>query len=174
MWIERHLQPRLRQLLDTRPVVVLTGARQTGKTALCRHLFPDHHYVSLDLPSEAAQAQGDPESFLARHPEPLIIDEVQYAPALFRHLKLQVDRQRDRCGRFLLTGSQPFVLMRDVGDSLAGRAAILSLEGLSLREIRAADPSVDLAEALLRGGFPELWANRRIDPAEFYASYVAT
>lgn len=174
MWIKRRVEPRLRQLVETRPVVVLTGARQTGKTALCRHLFPGHHYVSLDLPSEAAQAEADPEAFLARHPEPLIIDEVQYAPGLFRHLKLRVDQERQRCGRFLLTGSQPFVLMRDVGDSLAGRAAIVSLEGLSLVEIRAADPQVSIEEALLRGGFPELWADRRIDAADFHASYVAT
>lgn len=174
MWIPRRLEPRLRQLVATRPVVVLTGARQTGKTALCRHLFPDHAYVSLDLPSEAAQAEGDPEAFLARHREPLIIDEVQYAPALFRHLKLRVDQDRERCGRFLLTGSQPFVLMRDVADSLAGRAAIVSLEGLSLRELRPVDPQPSIEEALLRGGFPELWANRSIDAAEFHASYVAT
>jgi len=110
-------------------VVVFTGARQIGKTALCRHLFPDHHYASLDLPSEAAQAEGDPEAFLARHPEPLIIDEVQHAPALFRHLKLRVDQVRERCGRFLLTGSQPFVLMRDVADSLAGSPAGSALRG---------------------------------------------
>lgn len=174
MWIPRRLEPRLRQLVATRPVVVLTGARQTGKTALCRHLFPEFSYVSLDLPSEAAQAEGDPEAFLARHREPLIIDEVQYAPALFRHLKLRVDQERQRCGRFLLTGSQPFVLLRDVADSLAGRAAIVSLEGLSLRELRAVDPKPSIEEALLRGGFPELWANRRIEAAEFQASYVAT
>lgn len=130
--------------------------------------------MSLDLPSEAAQAEGDPEAFLARHPEPLIIDEVQYAPALFRHLKLRVDQDRERCGRFLLTGSQPFVLMRDVADSLAGRAAIVTLEGLSLGEIRAVEPQVAIETMLLRGGFPELWAQRAIDPAEFYASYVAT
>ncbi|MFM7733408.1 MAG: ATP-binding protein [Cyanobium sp.] len=174
MWIPRRLEPRLRQLVATRPAVVLTGARQTGKTALARHLFPDNHYVSLDLPSEAAQAEGDPGAFLARHGEPLIIDEVQYAPALFRHLKLRIDGERDRCGRFLLTGSQPFVLMRDVADSLAGRAAIVSLEGLSLGEIRDADPQVAIEETLLRGGFPELWARRELDPAEYHASYVAT
>lgn len=174
MWIPRRLEPRLCRLAATRPVVVLTGARQTGKTALCRHLFPDHRYVSLDLPSEAAQAEGDPEAFLARHLEPLIIDEVQYAPALFRHLKLRVDQERERCGRFLLTGSQPFVLMRDVADSLAGRAAIVTLEGLSLGEIRAVDPEVPIETMLLRGGFPELWAQRAIDSAEFHASYVAT
>lgn len=80
----------------TRPVVVLTGARQTGKTSLVKRLFPGHHYVSLDLPSEAAQAEEDPDAFLSRHPAPLIIDEVQYAPGLLRHLKREVDGKRGK------------------------------------------------------------------------------
>jgi len=174
MWIPRLLELRLRRLAATRPVVVLTGARQTGKTALVRHLFPEHHYVTLDLPSEAAQAEGDPQAFLARHPRPLIVDEVQYAPALFRHLKVVVDQERDRCGQFLLTGSQPFLLMQGVAESLAGRAAVLQLEGLSLSEIEAALPGLGWSERLLRGGFPELYARREIDPTEFHRSYVAT
>jgi predicted AAA+ superfamily ATPase len=146
MWIPRLVEPRLRQLAATRPVVVLTGARQTGKTALSRHLFPDHHYVTLDLPSEAAQAESDPEAFLARHPPPLIVDEVQYAPGLFRHLKVAVDRQRQRNGQFILTGSQPFALMQGVAESLAGRAAVLQLEGLSTREIEQALPDLSVSE----------------------------
>jgi len=174
MWIPRLVEPRLRQLAATRPVVVLTGARQTGKSALTRRLFPDHHLVTLDLPSEAALAEGDPQAFLARHPAPLIIDEVQYAPGLFRHLKLEVDRQRQRNGHYILTGSQPFALMQGVSESLAGRAAVLQLEGLAVAEIKAVLPDLGASELLLRGGFPELYANRAIDPADYYASYVAT
>jgi len=174
MWIPRLVEPRLRQLAATRPVVVLTGARQTGKTALSRHLFPDHHYVTLDLPSEAAQAESDHEAFLARHPPPLIVDEVQYAPGLFRHLKVAVDRERQQSGQFILTGSQPFALMQGVAESLAGRAAVLQLEGLSTRESGQALPDLSVSERLLRGGFPELYANRSIDAADFHRSYVAT
>ncbi|MBE7500076.1 MAG: AAA family ATPase [Verrucomicrobiales bacterium] len=125
MWIPPTLEPSLRQLAATRPVVVLTGARQTGKTSTLRRLFPDHDFVSLDLPSEAEQAEKEPAVFLQRHPPPVILDEVQYAPALFRHLKSVVDAQRDRAGQFLLTGSQKVTLMRGVSESLAGRAAIL-------------------------------------------------
>ena len=124
MWIDRQIEPLLLRRVAARPVVVLTGARQAGKTSLVRRLFPDHAYVTLDLPSEAEQAERDPESFLARHPPPLIVDEVQYAPGLFRHLKAAVDRERERMGAFLLTGSQPLGLMRSVSDSLAGRAAV--------------------------------------------------
>src|SRR5207244_8200712 len=104
MWIPRDVESRLRRSARTRPVVVLTGARQTGKTSTLRKLFPDHQFVSLDLPTEAAQAEQQPENFLHRHPPPVIIDEVQYAPGLFRHLKAAVDARRSRNGQFLLTG----------------------------------------------------------------------
>ncbi len=85
MWIRRQYEDILRRTAETRPVVVLTGPRQTGKTSLVRRLFPGHAYVSLDLPSEAAQAECDPIAFLQRLGDRLIVDEVQYAPALFRH-----------------------------------------------------------------------------------------
>ncbi|MBM4321545.1 MAG: hypothetical protein FJ125_16780 [Deltaproteobacteria bacterium] len=158
MWIEREAQTLLRQRMAHHPVVVLTGARQTGKTSLARHAFPQREYVSLDLPSEAEQADQDPQAFLLRHPPPVIIDEVQYAPGLFRHLKTVVDSRRDEAGLFLLTGSQQLGLMRSVSDSLAGRAVIVLLEGLTWPEIRRACPQVDLATMLLHGGFPELYS----------------
>ena len=173
MWIERQIEELLLHRAATRPVVVLTGARQTGKTSLMQRLFPDHHFVSLDLPSEAEQAERDPGSFLSRHPPPVIIDEVQYAPGLFRHLKIAVDEHRES-GSFLLTGSQPFTLMRSVADSLAGRADILELEPLSYAEAQRAHSNLSVEEFLVRGGYPELYANRDIDARGFLQSYVAT
>jgi len=164
----------VRDRAKTRPVVVLTGARQTGKTSLVKRLFPDHHYVSLDLPSEAEQAEHDPTAFLARHPEPLIVDEVQYAPGLLRHLKREVDGKRRENGRFILTGSQPFELMTGVAESLAGRAAVLTLGGLSYAEILRARPKTTIDQAILRGGFPELHERPEIDARGFFQSYVAT
>ena len=174
MWIDRHIEPLLLQRAATRPVVVLTGARQTGKTSLMRRLFPDHAFVTLDLPSEAEQAGRDPGSFLARYPPPVIVDEVQYAPGLFRHLKVAVDRDRRRAGAFLLTGSQPLGLMKSVSDSLAGRAGVVELEPLSFAEARAAHPHLAVEEFLVRGGFPELYANLAIESEDFLRSYVAT
>lgn len=174
MWIRRAIEPRILKAAATRPAVVLTGARQTGKTALARHLFPKHHYVSLDLPSEAAQAESDPGSFLSRHSAPVIIDEVQYAPGLFRHLKGAIERTRARRGMFILTGSQPFTLMQGVSESLAGRASVIHIEGLSYAEAVAARPRTTLAQAMLRGGFPELHARPSIPVADFMRSYVAT
>jgi uncharacterized protein len=174
MWIERTVEERIKRSVRTRPVLVLTGARQTGKTSTLLHLFPDYEFVSLDLPTEAEQAEKEPRRFLERHPAPVIIDEVQYAPGVFRHLKTAVDARRSVNGRFLLTGSQKFTLMERVSESLAGRADIIELETLSLREIRKAQPATRLETAIVRGGFPELNANPDIDPAGFYSSYLAT
>ena len=174
MWISREIEPRLKRSARTRPVIVLTGARQTGKTATLRHLFPSYSFVSLDLPTEAEQAEKEPDRFLLRHPAPVMIDEVQYAPALFRHLKSIIDRHRSRNGQFLLTGSQKFALMRNVSESLAGRADIAELETLTFSEIRKSLPATSLEAAIVRGGFPELYANPDIDATAFYNSYLAT
>ena len=174
MWIPRYIEPRLLRSAATRPALVLTGARQTGKTSTLRKLFPDYEFVSLDLPSEAEQAEKEPLAFLERHPSPVIIDEVHYAPALFRRLKTAIDADRGRNGRFLLTGSQKFTLMKGVADSLAGRVDVMELETLSLREVRQSGSEIDLLPGIVRGGFPELHANREIDSVTFYSSYLAT
>jgi predicted AAA+ superfamily ATPase len=174
MWIERDVESRLRQSVRTRPVTVLTGARQTGKTSTLRRLFPEYDFVSLDLPSEAEQAEKEPSTFLARHPPPAVVDEIQYAPSLFRHLKVAVDANRHRNGQYLLTGSQKFTLMRGVTESLAGRADIIEMEPLSFAEVRGAVPSADIESVVLRGGYPELHANPEIDATTFYHAYLAT
>ena len=162
---------------------MLTGGRQTGKTSLLRRLFPQHAFVSLDLPSEAYLAEENPEEFLRRHPPPVIIDEVQYAPGLFRYLKSAIDRDRASNGRFLLTGSQKFSLMQAVQESLAGRIDILELETLSLRELLNAPAtestpgprsSFDYLRYMLTGGYPELHARAAIDRQMFYSSFVAS
>src|SRR5580692_2163866 len=150
MWIPRAVEPRLLRSAKTRPVVVLTGARQTGKTSTFLRLFPNYAFVSLDLPGEAEQAEKEPSNFLHRYPPPVIIDEVQYAPGLFRYLKVAVDASRTRNGQFLLTGSQKFTLMKSVSESLAGRVDIVELETLSLAEISAALPDPALETAIVR------------------------
>ncbi len=174
MWIPRLIEPILQQRMRTRPVVVLTGARQTGKTALVRRLFSQHAYVTLDLPSEAEQAEREPGRFIERHPPPLIVDEVQYAPQLFRHLKRAVDARRAAFGQFLLTGSQPFAVMAGVTESLAGRASVLQLATLSYAEVLRALPQTSVEDMIVRGGFPELYENPELDAHGFYQSYVAT
>ena len=160
------------------PAVVLTGARQTGKTTLLTRLFPDYHYVSLDLPAQAQLAEEDPQTFLLNHPPPLVVDEVQYAPKLFRYLKIEIDGNRDANGRFILTGSQKFSLMKEVSDSLAGRCGVLELEGMSIHELGDTfhdyQRRTGIASVLVRGFMPQLWKDTELKPADYFSSYQAT
>ncbi len=177
MWINRGIRGRLAAVTASRPVTLVTGPRQTGKTSLLRRAFPDYDYVSLDLPRDAEQAEEDGQAFLARFGEPLIVDEVQYAPNLLRYLKAAVDTERDKRGRFLLTGSQKFALMAGVSESLAGRISLIELHSLSLRELEAglgqSAEGDTLWRWLLRGGYPEIYAED-LEADRFYADYVAT
>jgi predicted AAA+ superfamily ATPase len=177
VWIPRDLVTILRSTAKQRPAILLTGSRQAGKTSLFEHTFPDYGYVSLDLPALAEEADDSGEQFLARHPPPLIIDEVQYAPRLFRYLKNAIDRHRRENGRYLLTGSQKFHLMHGISESLAGRVSIVELHSLSLREIEAFAGTPlgrdQIVDWMWRGGYPELVAES-LPPRRFYADYVAT
>lgn len=155
------------------PAVLVTGPRQTGKTSLLRYMLPDAGYLSLDLPTVAYQAEHEPTSLFASVGDRIILDEVQYAPAMFRYLKVAIDQQRDRMGRFLMTGSQKLALMEHASESLAGRVGIVELDTLSAGEVVRAGFPAD-ADLLWRGGFPELYRNAALRPQDFYASYVAT
>lgn len=174
----RAVAAKLLELARFFPAVLMTGARQSGKTFLVQRTFPRHHYASLDLPSVAEQAERNAPAFLRQHPQPLVIDEVQYAPGVFRHLKAVIDRDRHSMGQFILTGGQQFVLMKGVSESLAGRCAIVELENLSRAEIGAVQPLPESPDALValmvRGQFPELWRVPDLPRRDFYASYLAT
>lgn len=178
MYFPRGIEERLERLSRYFPAVVVSGARQTGKTTILRHCFPDYDYVSLDLPSKAEQAEVNPSAFLREHVAPMIVDEVQYAPGLLRHLKSEIDMDRNATGRFLLAGSRHFSLMKGAGESLAGRIGSLNLETLSVTEIPDEIVSwrdaTDLIRLVVRGQFPELWRVPDFPSGEFYAAYVAT
>lgn len=160
------------------PVTVLCGARQSGKTTLLTRCFPQHNYVSLDLPSTAELAEKDPATFFKLYKTPLIIDEVQYAPGLFRHLKRLVDENRHQMGQYILTGSQKFNLMKEVSESLAGRAVILDLENLSWQEISSGSgqsPNLEqIIRLVTRGQFPELWRVPEAPGAAYHRSYLSS
>jgi len=177
VWIPRELEATLSETAGTRPAVVLTGCRQAGKTSLLVRTFTDHRYVALDVPTVAEEAEHSGTDFLRRHRPPVIIDEVQYAPALLRHVKADIDSHREDNGRFLITGSQDFSLMAGVTESLAGRSAVLTLHSLSAREYEAwSGTTLDresLVEWILRGGYPEL-RSRDLDAERFFGDYLAT
>jgi predicted AAA+ superfamily ATPase len=173
MWIKREYEKTIKDLFNQFPVVVLTGARQVGKTALVQRVFSGLSYVSLDVPALAEQAEHSPRAFLADHREPLIIDEVQYAPSLFRHLKGIVDQKKSP-GRFILTGSQNFSLMQGVSESLAGRCGILNMLNLSFRELKGTAETADPDSYFFKGGFPELYEKPEIESRFWFAAYLAT
>ncbi len=191
-YLPRALEPILKKSAREFPVVVLTGPRQAGKTTLLRHLFGEsHRYISLEPPDIRAIAVSDPRGFLEAHPPPVILDEVQYAPALLPYIKEHVDADRRRRGQYLLTGSHNLLLGQGVTETLAGRAGILRLLPLSRREVfgnpkrpfpwEVKNPSADtkpaagsLWEDFLRGGYPELAAEPERDANRWHASFVQT
>ncbi|NTV86697.1 MAG: ATP-binding protein [Burkholderiaceae bacterium] len=152
MYQQRQLAPALRQARAGFPAVLVTGPRQSGKTTFLRHEAGDAvDYVSFDDPLERDFAAVDPTGFLARFADrPVILDEIQYVPALLAHVKMRIDAEPGRCGHWLLTGSQQFGLMRDVSESLAGRVAILELPPFSHGEF----PRKTLEDELWNGSYP--------------------
>ncbi|MFN8444371.1 MAG: ATP-binding protein [Caldilineaceae bacterium] len=197
MYITRTLESFVLKNANQFPVVLVTGARQVGKTTFLQHLSQtERTYVSLDDPLVLSLAKSDPALFMQRFPPPVLIDEIQYAPELLPYIKLTVD-QRRQPGLFWLTGSQQFHLMRGISESLAGRVAIVHLLGLAQREIlgkgAGIEPFLPTAEALRtrattadrltlkelyqhiwRGAFPALALNDALDHNLFYSSYVQT
>ena len=176
MWIERKIRTSLRQAIKTRPVVLVTGARQTGKTSLLRHELQEANYVSLDYLIQAEEAESNPSVFLSQFSTQVILDEIQYTPSLFRELKIIIDENRDAFGKWVLTGSQKFSLMKGISETLAGRIGILNLETLSAKELRESKNFTkdQIVNHLWQGGFPELWAVTDLDPQAFFLDYLQT
>jgi uncharacterized protein len=197
MYINRTLATHLRTATRHFPVVLVTGARQVGKTTFLKAMSDENrNYISLDDPRLVELARTDPALFLQRFPGPVLIDEIQYAPELLPHIKMAVDGDRTP-GRFWLTGSQQFHLMRNVSESLAGRVGIIRMLGLSRREQDqnevdtppflpemenlaqrfATSPPLTLPavyERIWRGSFPALTADSQLDRNLFFSSYVQT
>ncbi len=195
--LPRTLKNHLLQASSTFPVILLTGPRQVGKTTLLKSIAQaERNYITLDDMDVRMLAQSDPALFLQRYQPPIIIDEVQYAPNLFGEIKMTVDRNQQN-GQFWLTGSQKFHLMQSVTESLAGRVAILELNGFSQAEInnqaeqmrpflpgrdwlnharqRATETGLDaLYHKIWRGSYPRVIAEPGISTDLFFSSYIQT
>lgn len=171
--ISRTLSSHLQSLAQRVPAVAVTGPRQSGKTTLCRAVFPQLEYVSLEPLDVRDFAVSDPRGFLARYRGGAVLDEAQRAPTLFTYLQEELDRDPTP-GRFILTGSQHFGLTEAITQSLAGRIAWLYLLPLSLDEVRRFDsPPGELWTTLWTGGYPRIH-DRGLNAAEWLADYLAT
>lgn len=191
-YIRRSIEDIVLKSEKTFKSILVTGARQTGKSTVLQKLFPEKKYVPVDDPFIEEQAVEQPEMFMMLNPPPVIYDEVQRAPNLFRYIKIKCD-ESDEHGLFCLSGSQPLELMEGVSESLSGRIGIIELSGLSMREIKgdsfnrsfvptmeyvqerskSVKPFDNIWEVIHRGGYPEL-QNPEVDWSVFYSSYIKT
>lgn len=152
-------------------VITLTGPRQSGKSTLLRHLFPDVPYISLEDPDIRRLAVSDPRGLLNSYPTAVIIDEVQHVPDLLSYIQGMVDENPLR--KFYLTGSSHFSLLKNVTQSLSGRTAVFELLPLSLAETAELNKDYSLSRILYDGFYPAIWSNKNI-PRLLYPNYVKT
>ena len=187
---DREVKERIKKINDTFRVLVVTGPRQVGKTTLLESIMPENMTkVSLDDETLRKEAQENPKVFLDSYPTPLFIDEVQYAPELFPYIKMKVDKDKTR-GQYWLSGSQLFDLMKNVTESLAGRAGIVKMNSFTYSEIvqnskkelfnpdklkQCEYMNVNTTfEKIYNGGMPELYDIENMDTNDFYYSYINT
>ena len=171
--INRDITAKLLHLLKKYPVIALTGQRQSGKTFLIRNLLSKKPYVSLEDPDKLDFALNDPRGFLSLYPKGAILDEIQRAPKIFSYLQGIVDEQ-NKSGMFILTGSQNFLLLENITQTLAGRVGILKLLPFNLSELKGSQilPK-SLEEILYTGMYPRIY-DKKINPKDFYPNYIQT
>ncbi len=163
MYRKRLIADRIKKALGFFPVVAVVGARQTGKSTLVQKEFPKRKYLTLDLPEVRAVLEKDPYGFLLSQKEPLTIDEVQKVPSIFSALKALVDRNREP-GRFLLTGSANFLMLKNVSETLAGRIAIFELSGFAVAEAEGYAPP-DFLKRCLKEESPPIPSHKHPKPS---------
>ena len=195
MYIERHAEKTVQKLSEMFGAVLVTGSRQVGKTTLLKEILGDINYVTLDDPLLRQNAASHSSTFLKDFPPPVFIDEVQYAPQLFSYIKMILDSSKKK-GQFYLTGSQQFEMMKNVGESLAGRVGILKLLPLSLREISKSSFDLpflpteeyfakremkstkhtydEIWQIIHSGSMPETIVNKQYDWQMYWGAYVST
>lgn len=171
--IQRNILEEVKLMSGQFRALSVIGPRQSGKTTLCKLLFSDKPYVSLENPNTQAKATEDIELFLKQFPDGAILDEVQRLPVIFRYLQELLDSKSKRC-QFILTGSNNFLLQEQISQSLAGRVGYLQLLPLSYSELQNANlASTNVNKQILYGGYPEIW-DQNLIPGKWMASYVQT
>jgi len=199
VYYSRHIEPVVERIAKRKAVLVLTGARQVGKSTMLKEVYRDINYVTLNRPFVRESAKENPSLFFEINSPPVVVDEIQKAAELFDYIKDIVDEDADKKkGQFYLTGSQSMKLMRDVSESLAGRAGVIKMLGLSMRELSQSSyrkpflPALEHIEymenesmkfsytnfisCIHKGFFPELYETESdlYDWADYYSSYFQT
>ncbi len=173
--INRQLAKALQESCSYYPILSVTGPRQSGKTTLLRNTFPHYIYVNFEEPDTRRFFEEDPQGFLKLHDRYVIFDEAQRVPELFSYLQVKTDADRV-LGQYILSGSQNFLLLEKITQSLAGRVSLFRLLPLSHAEMVAHEPSLrppEVAESILRGGYPALY-DRPIPLPSFFQNYIET
>jgi len=171
-FINRTIEKVLQTLSRQYPVVTITGPRQSGKTTLCRKVFPRKPYANLESPDIRQFATDDPRGFLAQYPDGAVLDEIQRVPDLVSYLQPLIDEDK-REGLFILTGSQQFEVSNTINQSLAGRTALVKLLPFSIQELQATGPLPDIDSLIHHGFYPRIW-DKQLDPVQALGDYFET
>ena len=176
MYIKRSISELILAGAQDSPAISIVGPRQSGKSTLAKQLFPNHAYVDMQEPSVLEFALSDPKGFLKTYTNGygIIVDEAQYAPILFDQIKVEIDKNRDKMGRYILTGSQHFLLSEKITESLAGRVYLYKLLPLSFKEltdVNRLEPTIE--QQIIKGFYPNLYDKQKLVHT-FYESYFYT
>lgn len=168
-YIPRHIEKSLREYLKIFPAVSLTGPRQSGKSTTLREMFGDKYtYVTFDDPLTLDYLAQDPKGFMRQYADRIIFDEAQKTPLLFNYLKIAIDEDRHNYGKFILTGSSQFSLIKQITETLAGRIGALSLLPFHLTEL----PEKWRKQLILKGSYPELAHLKYENTSQWYGAYI--
>ncbi len=170
--IHRTIEPVLTSLAAKYPIVTITGPRQSGKTTLCKKVFPNKPYANLEFPDIRQFAVDDPRGFLAQYPDGAVLDEIQRAPELVSYIQPIVDEDQ-REGLFVLTGSQQFEVSNTINQSLAGRTALIKLLPFSIQEVESAFPLPPIDSLMYQGFYPRIW-DKNLNPTQALGDYFET
>ncbi len=171
-YIKRQIEKELKILSKEFPIVTIMGPRQSGKTTMIKNVFPKYEYVSLEDLNMRDLAENDPKSFLEKFSKKTIIDEVQYAPKLFPYLQIVTD-EKNQAGQYIIAGSQNYLLLNKISQSLAGRVGVARLLPFSYQEIKSLLKNKNTSEIMFSGFYPRIF-KEKIRPASFYDAYITT
>lgn len=181
-YVPRNIEGILKEIIKMFPAVAVTGVRQSGKSTLLKNVLTDYNYISFDDPIQRENAVKDPNLFLDSAGDKVILDEIQYVPELLSYLKIRIDNARDLKGRYVLTGSQQFTMIKNLSDSLAGRIGLLDLHPFCMEEKRKipflkgklTDTLECFIHSCLSGSFPDPCIDENIKPSFWYGTYLQT